>query len=525
MASTAQLDIEPPPDDGVARAAERYPSAWTHFPNEVARDHRVSAGLLVFLAFHATHVGAWVNTSAALQSIVRPTKGRGSGSGSGMGLNSIKIYRRTAQELGYLCRRQIKGTYSGKYQPATERLTLPACGKSGGAGRILQRSWFDGKNSVDELALLIFIRAGAKGGAPYVREIVDRFGWSKPTALKHLKILREQGLISRTDHRQGGRFVGHRYEAVRLAATELAPSRVKMPDHGLPTRLHTFGETLHVLSGKPLRTPSEKVTSRHDETVQCDHLDNCGLDPATDRALAEVRSLGSDQELRNWLIKATEGRVAKALRSSAGIDALCELVARLVGAATPWNFTPAGALVSVLNAVHDRIGSRPSAKLNSVGMIAQRFASEIASGRLSKAPYKADGRPRFALPEGCAWSYDESPPNDDAIAFSPAEAKRAIEELVAIDTKGARALARSLHPRETSLRAFVLEAAEANWLDIDSVLSVMAAVLRRAMVDGTAPGAIKSWGYFAGAVRDEAQSQLAETTGERPGKLDRRANA
>lgn len=521
------------------KSDKRPISPWTKFPNEVARDKRVSAGLLVFLAFHATHAGRWVNTNAKLKGAVRRTEGRGSGRGSGMGDEAIKRYRREAKALCFLQRRQPKSQQSGKYLPATESLLLPKCGESGNAGRMVCRSWFDGKHSVEELALLIYVRAGTRAGAPYLREVVDRFGWSKPTALKHLKALRDAQLIERYDHREAGRFVGHRYKMVRLDADQLAPSRVKMPDHGspdhgLPSRLRSYTETLHELpttlsarespEESPIRTPQAEKGTPSGATLAEMGLGDCGLPPATPEALDEVRSLGDDDELRVLLRKAAGGgqRMARSLRTPDGIECLRNLVARLVGTATPWNFTPIGALVSVLNAIHARFGSREKGRLNSLGLVARRFSAEIQSGRLACPPYKTDGDAHFTLPPGCVLTYDElTDRDDDAITFSQDEADRALQELKALDADGARALSRTLHSHPAALRAFVLNAANANHTDVESVLAAMANVLRRTMLqDNVKPSSITSWRYFEGHVADEAQRVLAEHSGERPGDLD-----
>jgi hypothetical protein len=65
------------------------------------------------------------------------------------------------------------------------------------------RAWFDGTLSRDQMAALLYMRAGTgKGPAVYARELEQRFGWSAPTALAVLRALRRRGIVEM--RRSGG---------------------------------------------------------------------------------------------------------------------------------------------------------------------------------------------------------------------------------------------------------------------------------------------------------------------------------
>jgi hypothetical protein len=111
---------------------------------------------------------------------------RGIVGGKAFGRDVIERGIASAIGRGYLQPRSEDGTW-GK---AVDELVLPPAGASGNAGRIVQRSWFDGSLSVKEMAAILFLRAGTgKGSGVFARELAERFDWSRPTVNKVINAL------------------------------------------------------------------------------------------------------------------------------------------------------------------------------------------------------------------------------------------------------------------------------------------------------------------------------------------------
>src|SRR5262245_52517588 len=153
-------------------------AAWVRLPNEVARDKRLSDAGLVRLAYRATFVGTFALNATALlrRPIVR---------GAGFGRDVIERATAEGVACGYLERWQPRRAAGKTFASAVEKLTLPPCGASGNAGRMVYRKWFDATLSVQEMAAYLYLRAGTGNGpGMYAKELAARFGWSRPTAAK-----------------------------------------------------------------------------------------------------------------------------------------------------------------------------------------------------------------------------------------------------------------------------------------------------------------------------------------------------
>ena len=208
----------PPTDESVKGRA-----FYRRFPNEVARDRRMSAESLVMVAYRATFAsnkrefGLWEET---LGGIVRGVeKDDGSLQRSGFGINVRRKAIADLIRLGYLKRpknAKLPRTKDGHFRRAVDTLTLPFC--EDGDGRVVKRDWFDGRFTIAELASLLFVRAGTgKGNQVYAREVAGRFGWSRPTAAEALASLCKRGLIDSTKSRKGdGTFSGVTYADTSL---------------------------------------------------------------------------------------------------------------------------------------------------------------------------------------------------------------------------------------------------------------------------------------------------------------------
>lgn len=235
--------------------------------------------------------------------------------------------------LGYLRRRQ-RVDRSGEFLEAEEELCLPKCRRP----CLVPREWFDGRFSLSELAALIYIQAGTeKGGRPYVREIADRFGWSRQKTAKVVGALVEKGHLKELpDQRHGGRFAGVRFDLANRKTVDLR--RVRKSSNGT---------TGNGKSGNILRTslhplPSGETQSR---TVLAHRRSRASRTRETltpDFSRSDFGSIDMTEELRS-LIEADKALVlseelhrdASGLRRlvrTYGPEAMDTIKERLIGA-------------------------------------------------------------------------------------------------------------------------------------------------------------------------------------------------
>jgi hypothetical protein len=211
---------------GAASRAEKDARAFcARFPNAVALDPRVTAPLLVTLAYRATWVGDGVGLNERnLGTIV---------AGKGFGRNVRRRAIALGKALGYLDRphnskgRRVRKKGRPHFPRAVDRLHLPE-----GEGQVVRRSWFDGTATVDELATLFYVRAR---GVARARQIEQRFGWRRPKAAKAIGSatstlagrkphgLLARGLLLKTRRRAAdGTFQGVTYRTPVLTDDRLA---------------------------------------------------------------------------------------------------------------------------------------------------------------------------------------------------------------------------------------------------------------------------------------------------------------
>ena len=94
-----------------------------------------------------------------------PSSAAGFIRGRGLGINCIPRGIADIARAGYGRRWQEPGHVPGRFGRCAERLSLPPCGASGRAGRIVRREWFDGRFTLNGLAALVYLRAGRGGPA------------------------------------------------------------------------------------------------------------------------------------------------------------------------------------------------------------------------------------------------------------------------------------------------------------------------------------------------------------------------
>jgi hypothetical protein len=400
--------------DILPKRRTRGVAAFCRLPNSVARDKRLSPPALVLVAYRSTYIGNFaLNENALLRVPIV----------SGLGRDAIRQGIGEASEAGYLDRRQTRPMADGQFGRAIEWLTLPPCGASGKAGRMLRREWFDGTVSVDAMAAYLFARAGTgEGPSLYTTEVMDRFGWSRPTAGKVLKELIKFALLAKQEVRAtNGRKVSGGVSYRPLAPALWAKrTSVKKPGDGAPGN----GMAGHLLTCPPHALPKKGAPSSltakeagqySSQASPCeppcevsfegegtalewafDQPNLLGwlgdderawvhdLEKISDELVARVANAMSDGDLVRHIKTATKGRVSTAILTPAGLQAVRYLAAMVLGEAieAEQNSTqaPLEALVVVLNGIFDRVGACCDVWLNSLKLIGDRIISSVDSG-------------------------------------------------------------------------------------------------------------------------------------------------
>ena len=183
------------------------------------------------------------------------------------------------------------------------------------------------------------------------------------------------------------------------------------------------------------------------------------------------------------MLQATEERVAPEIVTSAGLYAVRHLAATLL--VDDESLAPADALISLLNAMHDRVGSRPRQWLNSLALIGKRIAAEQYLGWGTDALYASDGSPRFAT-----------------------GALRAL-----LDADGAQMLSTLLRRDNCGLHEFLLDQASAHGATTAEITAIMADMLRRHPEDSRGIGSVHSWEFFGQAIATRMQTRPTADAG------------
>jgi hypothetical protein len=496
-------------------------NAFGRLPMSVARDTRLSAVELVLLTHRTSFTKGFVPKEHIAQRIVKGGLGKDTvrraiarlRSEESPQANAKRLRKRDRREiepelLGYLHRRQIVDP-NGRFVRVREELRLPTCRRP----RLVPRTWFDGRLSVKALAALIYIQAGTDGGGqPYVREIAERFGWTRQTAQKAVGELVEVGLVvDHQDRRQGGRFAGTRYGLKDRKTVDV--NRVKNNGNGATGNGQSgniLRKPLYELSSRETfnaRT-SESYASREREAVTLDHLELetdafCSpnllgwiedkpiedtLFNVSDDTIWAICAVADDQALRRLMREATGGRVSREIMSAAGLAAIRRLAAfALDHPSDEDGFTPHQALSYVLDAIRDRIGNQPGSWLNSLAVIGLRILwSGYGGDGVEDAPYRSQCPRQLSSPGITA----------------------ELNELKAAD--GARVIAPQLYQDAKGLENLIEKFGT-------DALDTIKAKLVGAMIDGSKVGKIKSWSYFREALDDERRAAELKAQGMRPG--------
>lgn len=504
---------------------KRGQGAFCRLPNSVVRDKRVSEQTLVLIAYRSTiaddEKAYGLNEKALVKAkIVR--------SGTGLGINAIRSAIAEAKLLGYIERGQEGRTGKGRFRLAVDRLTLPTCGKTGRAGQIVRREWFDGQLSKKEMAAYLYLRAGAgRGPSMYARELAERFGWSRPTAAQILTRLVDLNLIEKEVARDcAGRLKSTTYKAVSAAlwtkSTTVKKPRSGSPCNGKPCntrnyplhRLPTEEPSSHTLRdsrGSYASPQSDAPTPNfaHDDlgsvpASKTNFLSWAEGEPYEDDLLStseelvdQICDLADDGELRSLLCEATGGRIQPDVTTEDGLNAFRILTAYMLEH-PPYEetFIPHDALDYVLSAIRERIGERPNAWLNSLGVIGKRLlAPTIGGDGVDETPYRSKQRKRRK---------PTPKPTKELKILIEADGARILSPKLRRDPKGLNRLLRKYGPE---------------------ALDTIKSSLTGAMIYESSVGQVKSWSYFDGPLEDERLGAQFKAQGLRPGDLPGWRNA
>ena len=498
-------------------------NAFGRLPMEVARDTRLSVVEFVVLTHRTTFTKGFVPKEHIVQGIVK----------GGLGKDTVRraIARLRSEEspqakrkrergkqqdiepelLGYINRSQ-EVDKGGLFVKAREELCLPKCRRP----RLVPRTWFDGHLSLNALATLIYIQAGTEGGGrPYPREIAERFGWTRQTAVNAVRELVEKGRVKEHhDRSQGGRFAGTRYGLENPRTVDF--NRVKKTGNGATGNGqpgNILRDSLYELSSrdssnKCIRSSyASRQNSEDAETIDHRELlsdafcsqsllgwiedkpiqeDFFSIDEDAIHAISEV---AGEKELLDLLRKATGGRVSSEIMSSAGIAAVRQIAAHVLEQ-PPYgeSFEPHEALDYVLNAINVCIGSQPGKWLNSLAVFGLRILWPASFGDgVEEAPYSSQ-RPRRTTP-----------------------APRMTAELRTLKKAlGSHVIAPKLYRDPDGLKELLRKYGP-------DALNTIRTWLVSAVIDGGKVGKIKSWDYFVGALEDERRAAELKAQGMRPG--------
>jgi hypothetical protein len=512
-------------------AAEAGARAFARLPNAVARDKRISELLLCIIAFRLTYA------TDRSQYGLNETRIKGLFRG-GLGVNRTRRAIADAQKLGLLKRHQSPRGGNGRWGHAVDVLTLPDCGASGHAYRHVRREWFNRTLSVQELAALLFLRAGTgKGRNTFKRELAERFGWSPKKAGKLLRGLQTRGRIDKKVFRSvDGRF---KWTAYAPASARPSPSASEKkastgsntattgqePCSGFPCGgfpCDTRSIPLHALSSgdslpqrePPRRTRRGRYTSEEAPTTFCDEQawssdvllgwiakaeprERAMFRAISPTTLVEIGDVAEDAVLRPLVLEAAQKRVAAKILTPPGLQAIRYIAASLVNEDD--DVDAVGAIVAVLNAMWSRIGSRPGAWLNSLALIGKRLTYGAGGTHF----YVDGGQPKFRVGE------------QPITAQSPAQDGRPIPEtpelLMLVENDPAKTLAPKLLRDAWALRKFLDKHGG------EPALHVMIHILWRHAVDGKPKGSVKSWRYFEGAIAEVRHKDEMSDLGVKPG--------
>ncbi|MDX2201999.1 MAG: hypothetical protein NW223_04570 [Hyphomicrobiaceae bacterium] len=230
------------------------------FPKSVARRKDVDAPLLVMLAARSFtgYRSDWVTREAAVSKVVS----------GGLGKNVARRCIARARALGYLERRQGPRGAGGAWGKAVEVLKL---GKpKGREAMVIWQRWFDGSLHVNELAALLYLRAGHGRGRAYASEVAERFGWAESTTLKYVRCLMERELVERRQERDSetGNFKGTTYFVPSLS---WETTRQK-PGNRLPGNRPAGNiEGLRPIPGKSPASPDDGAVSQPEYAAARQH--------------------------------------------------------------------------------------------------------------------------------------------------------------------------------------------------------------------------------------------------------------
>lgn len=360
-----------------------YSRAFGRLPNWVLRSNRLTTAAKVIAAIRSTFVGDYVTREKVQSRYVK----------RGLGKNIARAAIADLRREGYFGREQQLAAVArknGSVTPlGTEVIETPTRDFS-----IVRRRWFDGRLTVDEAATLLFINAGLAGPVTYADDVARFLERSNRTAGACLYQLELLGLIC-TDHRDvGGRFTRRGYRMAtrqKIVANSTGGSNSGGGIEGALLRTSSHGEfplTRTADAGTAFESlPEPSLTAFGTmwedarllgwihpfvlgEKLYEAVVDFLNLDA---EAVEEAKDALSPQDLAAFIVLATEGRVAPAILSPAGLAAVYWMAAYVMVYDRDEEATARDGLAVILNAFADRVGRQPPTYLASLRLIAERL--------------------------------------------------------------------------------------------------------------------------------------------------------
>lgn len=426
---------------------DRRAKAWGRLPNGVLRSSTLTLVAKVIAAYRCTFTENWKTVPSHMAKAFTPPLGKTRTRTAIARLRAAGFFGKGQAEWANRSPEQ-KGNPS-RFRVIAEKLENPQYDYT-----IISRGWFDGTLSVEEVGALICIAARVGGPSVFLNDIAKFLGRSETTAGARVAKLCDRGLVTFSARTSDGRFRDRDYKLVSELAedcdSQYLPKCIDLPKQDAVPQ--SLGERLAVAeanvgdlvqwtkaSEEQLALPARVVKVYEDDEGRW--LDIQGIDKLilSNEVIVYKHSLSADDddeaalwdpsllgwigyssELRNvdeeivaemlrydqqWfreaLLHAAQGRIGGRLLGRAGLKAFFWLAAFIHERSEEDDF--AFAWCSLLNAVYDRIGSRPGQRLNSWGLIGERLLKYTYGDDFidpGARIFGADHAPMFVVSDG-----------------------------------------------------------------------------------------------------------------------------
>lgn len=360
---------------GGGDSSRRDDRAFGRFPNGVAFSETLSLRGKVVYAFRATFAPPFHLRERARKYGVMSICSRGMGKNNAR--EAIADFRR------YISENQPRNNRC-EFQAHSDMIVRPTRDFS-----IVQRKWFDGRLTLDQLAVLIIAEAlMSRFGHVYVREIAAHLPFPIRRIERNFGVLLRLGLVERAREQSDDCYRVRPLENIRQKqgngkAVNGNPGTIPKTTPLHPS--YSLDQPNCFAPGSAKRGREDFLLDAHQDhrllgwKSDLDKAVNDVLDDAEGHVDA-IRAILGDETLRKLVIRATDGRYAPRLTSLPGLEAIRYLAAARCNSIASEEDERAAAAWSVgvvLQALHDRIGSRPGEWINSLQVIGKRMVARF----------------------------------------------------------------------------------------------------------------------------------------------------